>query len=257
MLKLTGVMIIIMLFSQFLSAEAKVPWKIGEKLTFSIQFFGTQSLTAGTATLEVKGIKVFKGRKAYHIYSETNSNTAFSALFPVRDRIEAYFDIENLYSLRFEKHLREGNYSTDVVTTFDQENNTVTYDDGTVMRTPARVVDILCALYYFRAQGDKVKIGAKIQIPNHADKKNYPMIVEVQSTETVTVPAGTFECWKVEPKLESSAVFKQKGRLWVWLTKDARLMPVKMRSAISIGAIEAYLKAAEGVSSDDEEDTEE
>ncbi len=251
--------LIMILSVAMLAAEAKVPWKVGEKLTFTIQFFGTESLTAGTATLEVKGIQVFKGKKAYYIYSETNSNTAFSTLFKVRDRIEAYLEINALHTLRFEKHLREGSYSADVVTTFDQDKQTVTYDDGTTMRTPPNVVDILSALYYFRAQGSKIKVGAKIQIPNHADKKNYPMYVEVQGIEKVKVPAGEFECWKVEPKLETSSVFQQKGRLWVWLTTDAKVMPVKMRSAISIGAIEAYLKSVEGGSGDngDEGDNEE
>jgi hypothetical protein len=47
----------------------------------------------------------------------------------------------------------------------------------------------------------------------------------------------------VEPILRGPGVFTQKGRLTVWLTDDARRMPVLMKSKVVIGHVAAVLKS--------------
>ncbi|HFE63918.1 MAG TPA: DUF3108 domain-containing protein, partial [Caldithrix sp.] len=41
--------------------------------------------------------------------------------------------------------------------------------------------------------------------------------------------------------------FKQKGKLWIWLTDDQYKIPVQMKSAVFIGKITTELTKIEGV----------
>jgi hypothetical protein len=47
----------------------------------------------------------------------------------------------------------------------------------------------------------------------------------------------------VEPILQTSSLFEQKGKLTIWVTDDTVKMPVLMRSKVVIGAFEAVLKS--------------
>ncbi len=59
--------------------------------------------------------------------------------------------------------------------------------------------------------------------------------------ETISVTAGTFECYVVEPLLKSVGVFKHEGQLKVWLTVDRLRLPVLMKSKVLVGSIAAEL----------------
>jgi hypothetical protein len=67
--------------------------------------------------------------------------------------------------------------------------------------------------------------------------------VRVVRRENVEVPAGTFRCLVVEPLLKSAGLFKQEGSLTIWLTDDARRMPVLMKSKVAVGSIAAELES--------------
>ena len=48
----------------------------------------------------------------------------------------------------------------------------------------------------------------------------------------------------VEPLLlEGTGLFVKQGRLKIWLTDDARRIPVRMRSKVAIGSVSADLEA--------------
>ena len=213
-----------------------VPFGAGEKLVFSVQY---SLVTAGDATLEVRNLAEIDGRTCYRVLSDARTNKFFSALFKVRDRFESYIDTTELYSLRYEKHIREGRFKRDEKVVFDQSAHTATYDDKVVAIAP-RTQDVLSALFYVRTL--PLEVGQAITLANHTDGKNYPLVVKVHRRETVTVDAGTFDCLVVEPILRGPAIFSQKGRLTVWLTDDRYRMPVLMKSKVLIGHVSAVLK---------------
>lgn len=217
----------------------RVPFGEGERLVFAIQY---GLIYAGDATLEIRNIAVLDSMPSYHIISTARTNKAFDIVFKVRDRVESFMDYENLFSLRFEKHLREGKFKRDEEVWFDQRAHTAHYEDKTVP-IPPNTQDFLSALYYFRTLS--VEVGEAVAMANHTGGKNYPIYVKVLGRERVTVPAGTFDCLVVEPVLQTSSIFEHKGKLTIWLTDDSLRMPVLMRSKVVIGAFEAVLKEYE------------
>jgi len=209
----------------------------GEKLVFSVQY---GLITAGEATLEVRNIATIGGRPCYRIVSDARTNDFFSKFYQVRDRYESCMDTTELYTLRYEKHVREGKFKRDETVDFDQTAHRAKYKDKSVP-IPPRTQDVLSALYYVRTL--PLEVGQSISIANHTDKKNYPLLVKVHGREHIKVDAGEFDCLVVEPILRGPGVFTQKGRLTVWLTDDERRMPVLMKSKVVIGHVAAVLKS--------------
>ncbi len=206
---------------------------VGERLEFSV---GWEFINAGTAVMEIPEMVKIDGRKCYHIVSTASSNKVFSVFFKVDDRVESFMDAHGLYSLRYDKHLREGSFKADLSMIFDQEKHLAIYDSGTdTFEVPEYVQDVLSAFYFVRTQ--ELIVGRSLFVDNHTDKKNYPLEVKVLRKEKVKVAAGEFDCLVVEPILQTPGIFDQKGSLTVWLTDDQAKMPVLMKSKVVIGSI--------------------
>ncbi len=215
------------------------PFKVGEKLVFSVSW--SDIVKAGTATLSVPGVKVFNGRKVYHIISTASSAPQPSAIFYTRDRIDTYLDTQNYTIWKSEKHLVEGEYKNDEVIYYNPPQRTSTRGVAT-MRTLPNPRDALGGFYYVRTLN--LAVGGQVRV-NYADGKvTKPIVVKVLRKEQVTVPAGTFDTIVIEPVLkETEGIFKQEGRIWIWVTDDEKKMPVILKSKIVIGNIEVKLES--------------
>jgi hypothetical protein len=210
---------------------------VGERFEFSV---GYGMINAGTAVMEIPDMIKLDGRKCFHIVSTAQSNKFFSVFFKVDDKVESFMDMYGLYSLRYDKHIREGKFKSDVSMTFDQEKHLALYNGGRdTFQVPDFVQDVLSAFYFVRTQD--LQVGKSIQVDNHTDKKTYPLEVKVLRKEKVKVPAGEFDCVVVEPMLKTPGIFEQKGSLTVWLTDDEVKMPVLMKSKVFIGSISTEL----------------
>jgi hypothetical protein len=210
---------------------------VGERFEFSV---GYGMINAGTAVMEIPDMVKLDGRKCFHIVSTAQSNKVFSVFFKVDDKVESFMDAYGLYSLRYDKHIREGKFKTDMSMTFDQDKHLALYYGGRdTFQVPDYVQDVLSAFYFVRTQD--LQVGKSIMVDNHTDKKTYPLEVRVLRKEKVKVPAGEFNCLVVQPMLKTPGIFEQKGSLTVWLTDDEVKMPVLMKSKVIIGSISTEL----------------
>ncbi|MDZ4723171.1 MAG: DUF3108 domain-containing protein [candidate division Zixibacteria bacterium] len=212
-----------------------VAFGVGEKFTFDVNY---GFINAGTATMEVASLVEFEERPSYQIVTRANSNDFFSGMFKVDDRVESIMDAAGLFSWRFEKRLREGGYSNDRVYVFDQRNFTVDYEDSLYTLEPFSQ-DALTSLYYVRTQ--PLQVGKSVFMDSFVDGKILKLEVKVVKKEKITVDAGTFNCFVVEPLTAAVGVFKNEGKITIWLTDDYLRMPVLMKSKVLIGSISAEL----------------
>jgi len=218
-------------------------FRIGESLKF---WLGWQGINAGEAELKIVDKVKFNDRWVYYVKSEARSNKTISKFFKVRDVVETFIDTAGIFTLKFEKHLREGSYKSDKLYYFNPYKNIAISSKNDTIEVPENVQDILSAFYYVRTRD--LKVGDKFIVPNFDNGKNYNIEVNVYKKERVKVEAGEFDCIKIEPILEDQeGLFKRKGRLFIWLTDDERHIPVLMRSKAPIGAFEARLISMKGV----------
>ncbi|MDE1977112.1 MAG: DUF3108 domain-containing protein [Elusimicrobia bacterium] len=216
-----------------------------EKLTYAISWAG---IPVGEATLSVPELVSFNGEPAYHIVSHADSNDFADAFYKVRDLNEAWLNARTLESLGYAKKLREGHFYRDEWVLYDQarhrflsktvnRDGSFSWHGGTV---PASVQDVLSSLYYVR--GQKLTPGENIILDVNT-KQNWPLVVHVLGRYVVKTPAGTFHTILVKPAVRRDGIFIQKGRnLEIWLTDDARKIPVLMRVQLFFGHVEAALK---------------
>jgi len=219
-------------------------FKEGEKLTFKLNY---GFVTAGIATMQIPRIKRISGRNAYHVLFEVNSVPSFDWVYKVRDRYETYLDVEGIFPWRFEQHIREGGYTRDFSAFFDQRKQKAKTSDGEY-EIPEYVNDIVSAFYYSRILDySKMKIDDKIHLQNFYKDKVYNLDVRYLGKETIDVPAGRFDCIIIEPLVQEGGLFKHEGNIIIWLTDDILKMPVKVRTKIVIGHVEALLSEYEGL----------
>jgi len=220
------------------ATPALVPFGPGEELVFSIDY---GPVNAGEASLVVKGIVESGGFECFHVESTATSNRVFSAFYKVRDKVVSHFQTDTLVSRYFSKRLHEGDYRKRVQIRFDQENNKASYRDGREFDVPPDVHDILAAFYVVRTL--PLVPGEPAHVATHSSRKNYDLEVIVHGRETVTVEAGTFDCLVVEPVILGEGLFQYEGKVTIWLTDDARRLPVLMKTKVKIGAVDASLKS--------------
>jgi len=206
-------------------------------------------ITAGNSSLTVDGVQVLADRQVYHLVSEAHSTGVVDTFYRVTDRNEAWLDTASLTSLGYSKHLHEGSFQENSDVTFDQaarhwvrvthrvDKNSIENKEGEL---PPDCLDIQSSLYLTRTMS--LEVGKTFSIDVQSSDKIYPVVVNVLRRQTIKVPAGTFDCFLVEPQLRTPGMFIAKGKkLQVWLTADARHMPVRMRTEVFFGHVVADL----------------
>lgn len=215
----------------------------GERFVYDVSY---GIIPAGTAGIEIQP-QLITHRQApcYHIYTWARSAKAFDLFFRVDDQVDAYMDARGIFTWYFEKRLNEGSYHDVKQVDYDQrEGWAYTVDDGEptdTSRIPLFVQDAISALYYFRLQPE-LEVGKSLFIEVHDIRKTYPLRIDIVKREKIKVPAGMFDCYKVEPVLESAGIFKSTGRIFIWFSTDEKRIPVLMKTKVLIGSITAYLK---------------
>jgi hypothetical protein len=220
---------------------ANLPFKPGEKLTYDISW--SNLIHAGTAVLEVRGKKEADGEIVYHLISTAHSGRFLSKFYAVSDRIESVFDPENLRPVSFSLDQSHGkrkkkrdmkfNYNEDIVTVLANGQRS-TYP------IPADIQDPLSSLYYVRTKQAFI-VGKPIVVPVHEDDKNWLVEVQVLGREKLKTSIGELNTIKLKTYPKYEGVFQNTGEIYIWLTDDARKIPVLMKSTISIGSIVSTL----------------
>ncbi len=217
---------------------------VGEKLTFNVKY---GFVTAGVATMAIPQMRRISGREAYHVTFEVNSVPSFDWIYKVRDRYETYIDDKGLFPWRFEQHIREGGYSRDFSAFFDQRKGKAKTSEGEY-EIPKYVNDIVSAFYLARTfDYSNLKKNDRIHLKNFYKDKVYDLDVRYLGKETIDVSAGKFDCIVVEPLVQEGGLFKSEGSIVVWLSDDTCKIPVKVKTKVVIGSIDAELTAYEGL----------
>jgi hypothetical protein len=214
------------------------PFHAGESLRFSVQY---GFIHAGSAWLEVPEVADWNGHRAWRLVARAESNGFFDKVYKVRNRIESLWDQDSLFSWRYFENRHEGKYTAIDTITYEPDSLMMRYSsNGQKYAVPGPVQDALSSFYLTRTRA--LPIGGRIDFDYHASRKTAPMEVRVLGRETVKTPAGKFKCVVLEPLLKAGGIFKNKGRLVIWLTDDDRRMPVLMKSKVMIGSVKVVLQ---------------
>jgi hypothetical protein len=213
------------------------PFRPGESLRFSVQY---GPIHAGNAWLEVPDVEEWNGHRVWRLVARAESNSFFDKVYKVRNRIESLWDHDQRFSWRYFEDRHEGHYTANDTMFYEPDSSRMRYKNGQTFEVPGPVQDALSSFYTTRFL--PLPVGGRVSFDYHASRKTAPMEVRVLGREKVKTPAGKFDCVVVEPLLKAGGIFKNKGRLVIWLTDDERRMPVLMKSKVAIGSIKVVLQ---------------
>jgi hypothetical protein len=212
----------------------------GEKLKFEVRVL---SVLGGYATLEVGNPVNVEGRPCLPLIARANSAFPFSTFYNVNDIQTSYFDAVDFLTWKFENNVLEGNYKAHNVELYHQLQHQLVRqhnDDISVSSSiPAFTQDIISCFYYLRLL--PLQMGDRFGVPTTSGGKNYQLVVNVVRREEITVPAGTFDCFRLKPVVKYETVFRNKEDIDLWVTADQRHIPVLIKSAIVVGNISIAL----------------
>lgn len=227
------------------ASERVVPsFFFSERLVYDISWAG---LKVGEGVLQSESGERLNGRAVFRLVSTATSNKFLSFFFPVKDRVESIIDAKGLYPYKVTVDQRHGLRQRYRVVQFDQDGHTaVMLSKGRTSKfdVPPQVQDILSSLYYFRTIPNLVD-GTAVFIDVHEGKKNWKLEVQILGRETFKTAIGTVPTIKVKAIVLFEGLLWNKGDLYVWLTDDARRIPVMMNGKVAIGSISATLARVE------------
>ncbi len=220
------------------------PWKPGEILTFDIDVMGV--VKAGALSLAVERpilgqIAVQARVRNTSIFAKVRkvSGTAFSWLDQKTLRPARYRDdvIENGVHRVTDARMPERAPETTIETRWGDQRRAVTF------AREGAVIDLLAVIYYLRAAD--LRPGDQMCFDLVANRRYWRFRGTVASTpERVESAAGIFDTLRIDATITRADNLAVKRPLHVWVSTDARRLPVAAVSEIDLGPVRAMLTRA-------------
>jgi hypothetical protein len=218
-------------------AAAPVPFRTGEAMTYDLRF---GVIKVGTGRMRVLGQDLVRGRPAWHVRFSVSGGTFF---YKVNDVYESWMDIQTLNSLRYVQDLSQGSRERERI--FEMFPERATFREltrgGDERPSVSDPLDDGSFLFFVRTV--PLEVGQTYSFDRYFRPDRNPVIIRVLRRERVRVPAGTFDAIVIQPIIKTPGIFGEGGRAEIWLTDDDRRMMVQMKSRLSFGSLNLYLRA--------------
>ncbi len=227
-----------------------------ETLTFDIRYGVISAAEAELKAEYIEYTDIFNTEpvSALKVTSTAKTYSFFDVFFEVRDEITSISEKESGLALFYRKKLREGGYKQRRLHyylrdsglciykkwRYKQENFKTKYID-----IPEDTYDFLGAFYKIRQMD--LQVGDEHLMNMSGDGTTFTAKIIVHKKETIDTIFGKKECLLIEPQLAGETIFKNTGKIMIWLTNDEYKIPVKMESEVKFGSFVADLKDAKNV----------
>jgi hypothetical protein len=215
---------------------ASYPFAVGEKLSYSAKL---GMLTLGAGTLEVASVDTVRGVESFRFRFRLQGKTMFYSL---DDVLESWVGTQDLVSRRFAQDFVENGKTT-------KREYEIFPDSGFYRErgrdkteaTPADPLDDAAFFYFVRVT--PLEVGKKYSFERYFRKDKNPVMIEVQKREKMDLPDGSkVQCLVLHPTIDTKGLFSKRSETQIWLTDDARRLPVQIRTKFPFGTITLRLK---------------
>lgn len=210
------------------------PFAVGERLEYSAKL---GILKMGSATLTVPRLDTVRGQETYVLEFRL---TAKSPFYDVDDRLTSYSTTEGFESLRFHQ-----DFSKDDDRTFDifpAEGYYTQAGKDSREAAPKGPVDDTSFFYFLRLT--ELEVGETYTYRNYFKDEKNPVTVRVLKRETMELPDGTrAPVLVLHPIIdEGKGLLSKKSDTRIWITDDARRIPVQIRGKFPFGTVTLRLE---------------
>jgi len=217
------------------TAAMPVPFAVGERLEYDVKF---GPMHVGSGSMEVLGNDNVRNRPTWHIMFRVKGGTFF---YHVDDRFESWIETTTLSSLRFKQDLNEGRRDRERTFEIFPDRPSYIEDDKPEKPSVYQPLDDGSFLYFIRTV--PLEVGKTYEFDRYFRPDRNPVKITVLRKEHIKVPAGEFDAIVIRPSIKSKGIFSENGQAEVWLSDDDRHIMLQMKSKLSFGSLNLYLKS--------------
>jgi hypothetical protein len=172
--------------------------------------------------------------------------------FSFLQQINSNVDLDGFRAVRTDKHDVQKERVRDSEAVFDYGEKRVTFvetDPKDKTRAPRRIAsgisdpsyDLVSAIYYLRLAD--LSMGKKFTVEVSDSGLVYSVPVVVTGQDEVKTAIGKVKCWRVEPEVFGTGrMIERPGKMIIWITDDARRIPVAAKINSEHGTISVKLR---------------
>lgn len=241
----------IFLFLIFLTGFSQI--RPNEKLVYAASYNMSGLMTQlAQVTMETKLVQTSK--KTYlHLSWEAATFSKWDSFFKIRDLYESYVDPTTLRPSLYKRNIYEGGYTKTEKYVFNGDGKTISGttkkknrpEQTNTFKVGNSSQDIISIVYKLRTVDFKsYKPGQTISYIIIFDQKEFPVSLKFMGKETVS--AGNVrakECYKISIAAKTNAL-KGTDKNLIWITTDAKKIPVLIKFSIPVGTGQLTLSSA-------------
>jgi hypothetical protein len=225
-----------------LQGAAPLPFGVGERFEYNAKF---GVLSVGSASIEVASIDTVRSQPAYHFRFTLDGSLPF---FKIHTVLESWTSTEQFHSMRFRRdNTQNSRHYLDSWEIFGDSGyqRRVEPEPKPQEHTPADPLDDAAFLYFVRTT--PLEVGKTYRFERYFRADRNPIVIHVLKREAMELPDGSkVPCLILNPVIGEGGLFGERAEARLWLTDDARRIPVQIRSRYSFGTITLKLQRIVG-----------
>lgn len=230
-------------------------YNTGESLSYEAKF---SKIIKGIAVADLNfTVEQVADSRDYLIKSDANTKGSLLKLFNKKfvQKYESTVDGANFAVKRTVKRDEQGDRVRESEALFDYKEKKVIYietDPNDAARAPRQIAspiqkdtqDLVTAIYTLRRL--PLAVGKTFDITVSDSGLVYKIPVRVEAREQQKSIVGRVWCYRVVPEIfGANRLIDQKGEMTIWITDDARRLPIRSQINLNIGRFEVKLKKVE------------
>lgn len=220
------------------TATPAVPFGVGERLEYGGKY---GFISAGSAELLVADIDTMRGHRSWEFRFTTEVSVPF---YKNRSEFTSWTGTGDWVSRQFSKQVTENDKERNEIFRIYPDSGFYRRNNNTETKaTPSLPLDDVAFFYWVRTI--PLEVGKTYRFDRYFRAEHNPVIIRVEKREQKEMPDGT----KVPTLLlrpivnEDGGMFHEKSKAKLWITDDARRIPVEIETNLVIGNLRLILRS--------------
>lgn len=243
-----SIVVILTLFVVFGQSVAQI--RPNEKLVYAASY-NMSGLMTQLAQVSMETSILNTTKKSYlHLSLSAETFSKWDSFFKIRDLYESYVNPVTLKPSLYNRSIYEGGYYKTEKYIFNLDGKSINSTSQVkrfpvskqVVRIGANSVDAVTLIYKLRTVNfNALRVGQVLPMIMIFDDKEFKVYIKYLGVQTISTSVfGRKSCFKLSISANSNKL-KGRDRNLIWLTDDARKIPVLIQFSIPVGTGELKL----------------
>ncbi|HTS87684.1 MAG TPA: DUF3108 domain-containing protein [Gemmatimonadales bacterium] len=222
------------------TAHPDYPFHVGERFQYAAKL---GILRLGTAWMSVNGIDTVRGAPSFIFEFGLEASAPF---YKATNVMQSWTGIDDLISRRFRQDLVENGKKRPRYYEIypDSQSYVQLQRPGTSKPSVGDPLDDAAFFYFIRTI--PIDVGKTYTYNRYFKRELNPVTIKVVKRESMEMPDGKdVNCLVLNPVVGEEGVFAPRADAMLWLTDDARRIPVQIRSKLPFGTVTLRLEKIE------------